>query len=287
MRLSNNIWDYAGRRNRFYLLCRRRGMCSSLTGGLACSVIRLWYTQILKSSLNNRRSGWGASTDGIHVHHPKSYGYLVKAGDNVPIELLEKYDIPQTPVIYRGSVSRDEAAKHFVATVTALATRMGNLLRATNVPISMSVEEVHVHNAKSVCDMCKLPFTETGCKVADHCHLSGRLRYTLCSRVTVIPNSEENYIYISFSKRVMPDFSMRFLDSCRFMISILADLAGNLLTKPGDFEKFRETAKVFQPANMPLVTRMGVFPYEYTDKWSRLVETALPPKREFYSMLTE
>jgi len=38
---------------------------------------------------------------------------------------------------------------------------------------------------------------------------------------------------------------------------------------------------------MPLVTRKGVFPSEYTNKWSRLEETSLPPKLKFYSMLTE
>ncbi|XP_025191594.1 uncharacterized protein LOC112591876 [Melanaphis sacchari] len=38
---------------------------------------------------------------------------------------------------------------------------------------------------------------------------------------------------------------------------------------------------------MPLVTRKGVFPYEYTDEWSKLEETALPPKHDFYSVLLE
>jgi len=85
----------------------------------------------------------------------------------------------------------------------------------------------------------------------------------------------------------LPDFSVRFLDSCWFMASSLAELAGNLVTKPGEFEKFRETAKVFQPNDMPLVTRKGVFPYEYTDKWSRLEETALPLKLDLYSVLLE
>ncbi|KAF0749351.1 Uncharacterized protein FWK35_00015633 [Aphis craccivora] len=121
----------------------------------------------------------GASTDGIHAHHPMSYGYFVKAAADVPVALMEKYDIPQTPVVYRGSESRDEVAKHFVASVIALATRLGDLLKATNVLISMSVEEVRMHNARSVCDMCKLAFTETRWKVTDHCHLSGRLRHTL------------------------------------------------------------------------------------------------------------
>jgi len=103
--------------------------------------------------------------------------------------------------------------------------------------------------------------------------------------ITVIPNTEKNYI--SFSKRVTPDFSVRFLDSCRFMASSLAELAGNLFTKPGDCYKFRETAKVFQPTDVPLVTRKGVFPYKYTNRWSRLEETALLSKIEFFSMSTE
>ena len=38
---------------------------------------------------------------------------------------------------------------------------------------------------------------------------------------------------------------------------------------------------------MPLVTRKGVYPYEYTDSWSRLDETTLPSKRSFYSTLNE
>jgi len=42
----------------------------------------------------------GASTDGIHVHHLMSYGYFVMAAENVPVALMEKYDIPQVPVIY-------------------------------------------------------------------------------------------------------------------------------------------------------------------------------------------
>jgi hypothetical protein len=240
----------------------------------------------------------GASTDGIHVHHPMSYGYFVKASVDVPVELLDKYDIPQMPVVYRGSDSRKEVAKHFIASVTALATRLYGLLKATNVPILMSVDEIRVHNAKSVCDMCKLAFTESVCKVADHCYLSGRLRHTLCSPcnlklvtpkfvpcflnnllkydahfivtnlcydkepIKVIPNTKENYI--SFSKRVKPNFSVRFLNSCRFMASSLAELAGNLLRNPDDFDKFRETTKEFQPTDMPLVMQKDVFSYEYS-----------------------
>jgi len=69
------------------------------------------------------------------------------------------------------------------------------------------------------------------------------------------------------------------------MASGLSTLAKNLTT-PG-LEKFKETAKVFATKDMQLVTRKGVYPYEYTDNWSRLEETRLPRKSDFYSTLTE
>jgi hypothetical protein len=60
-----------------------------------------------------------------------SYGYFVKASVNVSVELLDKYEILQVSVVYRGSDSRNEVAKHFVASVTALAARLDGLLKAT------------------------------------------------------------------------------------------------------------------------------------------------------------
>jgi hypothetical protein len=102
-------------------------------------------------------------------------------------------------------------------------------------------------------------------------------------RISVIPNSEE--MYISFSKYINSKFTIRFVDTYRFMSSSLSTLAANLST--ADFGKFREIAKVFAPNDMPLVTRKGVYPYEYTDSWDKLSETSLPERSEFFSTLTE
>ncbi|KAL4104971.1 hypothetical protein QTP88_020246 [Uroleucon formosanum] len=44
---------------------------------------------------------------------------------------------------------------------------------------------------------------------------------------------------------------------------------------------------LFSPTEMPLATRKGVYPYEYTDSWSKLSEMRLPARDEFYSALTE
>ena len=62
-------------------------------------------------------------------------------------------------------------------------------------------------------------------------------------------------------------------------------MSNNLLT-PG-LEKFRETARHFDGEEMALVTRKGVYPYEYTDNWARLDENRLPSKEDFYSGLKE
>ncbi|KAL4142076.1 hypothetical protein QTP88_004604 [Uroleucon formosanum] len=261
----------------------------------------------------------GVNTKGVYTHTPMSYGFLVKALDDVPLELLERYNIPQTPVIFRGSESENTVAKNFVSALVTIADRLSKLLKSTNVLIVMTEEQRWIHNAKTVCDFCKTPFGGKMLKVADHNHLTGLFRHTLCikcnlnlrtvdfvpcfmhnlsaydahfivtelgydtNKISLIPNSEENYV--SFSKRVNNDFTIGFLDSCRFMASSLKSLAKNLTTS--DLAKFRETAKVFQPMDMPLVTLKGVFPYEYCDKWSKLEESTLPSKLDFYSALTE
>jgi len=69
------------------------------------------------------------------------------------------------------------------------------------------------------------------------------------------------------------------------MASSLATLSSSLITD--DFRNNREMAKVFSPIDMRLVTHKGVYLYEYTDGWGKLEETSLPPKEEFYSILTE
>jgi len=69
------------------------------------------------------------------------------------------------------------------------------------------------------------------------------------------------------------------------MPSSLESLASNLLTP--ELEKFRETSIHFVSGDMALVTRKGVYPYEYMDNWSRLDEDRLPRKEDFYSVRKE
>ena len=260
----------------------------------------------------------GENTYAIHSHEPMSYGISVVTSNDVPVELLERFDIPQSPIIYRGSESHSSVAKHFIQTLVKISLNIAKLMK-TNVSIKMTEDDRRMHDGATHCNLCSTVFTVQNHKTADHCHLSGKYRQTLCNTcnlklqmpsfvpcffhnltsydshfivkelgydtktITVIPNSEEKFI--SFSKYITNDFTIRFIDSIRFMASSLASLAENLITP--DLAKFRETSKHFDVSAMRLVTRKGVYPYEYTDCWDKLNDTQLTSKESFYSSLTE
>ncbi|CAH3171546.1 unnamed protein product, partial [Porites evermanni] len=108
-----------------------------------------------------------------------------------------------------------------------------------------------------------------------------------------IPSTEEKYI--SFSKKIKVaeykskitgemvslNFEVRFIDSLKFLQSSLANLVGNL--QPEDFIN---TKKIFKK-NVDLLTRKGVYPYDYVSSLEKLSEKKLPPKEEFYSYLND
>ena len=66
----------------------------------------------------------------------------------------------------------------------------------------------------------------------------------------------------------------------RFLQTSLANLVGNL-----QLDDFHNTKVIFD--NVELLTRKGVYPYDYVSSIERLSETQLPPKSEFYSKLND
>ena len=124
-------------------------------------------------------------------------------------------------------------------------------------------------------------------------HLFIKQLACLPGELNCIPSTEEKYI--SFSKKIKVDeyksrrtgemvslnFEVRFIDSLKFLQSSLANLVKNL--KP---EEFLNTKKIFKK-NVDLLTRKGVYPYDYVSSLEKLSETRLPPKEEFYSQLND
>ncbi|XP_071637544.1 uncharacterized protein [Temnothorax longispinosus] len=101
--------------------------------------------------------------------------------------------------------------------------------------------------------------------------------------------------YISFSKTVKETqtdgmwnrfVKLRFVDSYKFLAaSILTSLTSYL-----DKDKLKITRSEhadLSTEDLDLLTRKGVFPYEYVDSVDKLRETELPPREVFYSSLTD
>ena len=109
--------------------------------------------------------------------------------------------------------------------------------------------------------------------------------------LSCIPSTEEKYI--SFSKKIVVDeyfsrkmgklfpkkFEIRFIDSFKFLQTSLANLVSNL--QPSDFKNLNRVIK----HNTSLLTRKGVYPYDYVSSIDKLKETKLPSKEDFYSKL--
>ena len=109
--------------------------------------------------------------------------------------------------------------------------------------------------------------------------------------LTSIPTTEEKYI--TFSKHIHVDqyyskkrekvlfknFEIRFIDSFKFLQTSLSNLVSNL--QPSDFTNLQKNIKT----SHSLLTRKGVYPYDYVTSIDKLKETKLPPKEAFYSLL--
>ena len=110
--------------------------------------------------------------------------------------------------------------------------------------------------------------------------------------IKCIPNNEEKYI--SFSKdivvgeyvnkkgkKVEVKHEIRFLDSFKFMASSLESLVGNL-----GLEKLIQTKKEFGE-KVKLISRKGIYLYDYMNGIKKFSEEKLPPKEEFFSKLND
>ena len=92
--------------------------------------------------------------------------------------------------------------------------------------------------------------------------------------INAIPNNMEKYMAFMLGNH------LTFIDSFQFMSSSLDKLVSNL---PAEALKY--TNKRFQKEKFKLMTRKGVYPYDYMDSFEKFNKTELPTKEEFYSIL--
>ena len=94
--------------------------------------------------------------------------------------------------------------------------------------------------------------------------------------INVIPNNMEKYMAFMLGNH------LTFIDSFQFMSSSLDKLVSNL---PKD--DLRYTSQAFKGRRLELMTRKGVYPYDYMDSFEKFNQKELPTKGDFYSILNE
>ena len=90
-----------------------------------------------------------------------------------------KKEFGSLPMIYTGADCIDVLLQFIQSEVS----RVSNILKNVYVPCIMRPEDKYMHKHAKHCFMCRKKFSDFHHldKVRDHCHLSGKFRYTLCS----------------------------------------------------------------------------------------------------------
>ncbi|XP_071579131.1 uncharacterized protein [Temnothorax nylanderi] len=131
--------------------------------------------------------------------------------------------------------------------------------------------------AKHVCDQC-LHYFYTREKLAGHSVDCGRMN----DCAIVLPNEDDKWLSFDnhYRKERLPSWY-----SYKFLAASLETLASYL-----DKDKLRITRSEnadLSTEDLDMLTRKGVFPYEYVDSEDKLRETELPPREVFYNSLTD
>ena len=225
-----------------------------------------------------------------------------------------KKEFGSLPMIYTGADCIDVLLQFIQSEVS----RVSNILKNVCVPCIMRPEDKYMHKHAKHCFMCRKKFSDFRHldKVRDHCHLSGKFRYTLCStcnltrakrppeihlffhglsnydshfiiqklynfsstEIKIIPKNTEKYLSFSVG-------CVHFKDSYQFLSESLAILVQNLMDKgPDHFVYVNKFIK--DDEQRELLKQKGIFPYNYMKDVRVLRKKHLPKKEEFFNDLT-
>ena len=267
------------------------------------------FTKPMNSCSPNPKDSYNYN---YQLHEPSGFCFYVKS--IVP-------GIHIKPIIYTKTFEDENIAKVFVEKLEEVTKGIYNDFYLRPKLLKLTRAEQKLFNEAKTCHICSRELGED--KVRDHCHFTGQYRGAahnkcnlMCKKPKVLPvlfhnlqgydahlfikqlyrlkgdlecilSTEEKYI--TFYKKIKVDeingaditFEIRFIDSFKFLQTSLANLVSNL--SPDDFHNTKHTFKT----NTSLLTRKGVYPYDYVSSLNKLSETQLPPKEEFYSKLND
>ncbi|XP_071628361.1 uncharacterized protein [Temnothorax longispinosus] len=171
---------------------------------------------------------------------------------------------------------------------------------STNIPMAdLTRDEWEKFNSATHCHVCEKPFAPDDTRVRDHFHLTGYDSHFIINeiatafegRVDLLPITKEKYILFTKNVKSTEDKDMktcvklRFIGSYKFLSTSLEKLVSFL--NKDKLKIIRSKFSALSDQDFELLTRKGVFPYEYIDCVEKLEDSCLPPRDSFYSSLTD
>ncbi|XP_043276014.1 uncharacterized protein [Venturia canescens] len=191
----------------------------------------------------------------------------------------------------------EDCVQWFIRRLEQLAKQVTTILY-TIIPMKeLTPQEWRKFRENTECHICEKPFVQGDIRVRDHCHLTGKFK-GLAHQDCNLKYQESFFIPIVFHN--LSGYDAHFI-----IKEVATAFKGKTDLLPITKEKFLNTSfdklasfltpdqltvlksKFRDIDNFNLLTRKGVFPYEYIDSFDRLEETALPPRASFYSSLTD
>ncbi|CAG9836230.1 unnamed protein product [Diabrotica balteata] len=233
-------------------------------------------------------------------HTAFSCGYFVKCEYDNNISFFKSY---------RGVDCMDWFANEMSNVAQIIQSKIKNI-----VPMKIKPNTIYAQK----CHICENNFKYTDIIVRDHNHFTGDFRgfaHEICNlnfkklfvvpvcfhnlsgydshfiirdlakrgKITLLPINKEKYI--SFTQHLPNDIKFRFIDSLRFLGASLDELVSTVDIK--ELKNLKYEFKHLPDSKFQLLTRKGVFCYDYIDKWEKLDETQLPSPEHFYNKLND
>ena len=255
-------------------------------------------------------------TEKYQKHQPSGYSYMTKCFD----DKLFKPEIYE----YTAKSEDDDVPQKFVESIEESVRMLYQKFKFPQKMIMSDLDLAH-HSKSTICHICEKDLNGDSVRDHCHltgkyrgsAHNNCNLSYKLPKHIPVIfhnlsgydahifikqlgvtegkidaiCNNEEKYI--SFKKSIKVDEfidkkgktvnvnrEIRFIDSFKFMTSPLDRLVGNL-----GKDQFKNMSQFCDGEQLSLLTRKGMYPYDYMNSLSKLSEKSLPSKEEFYNKL--
>ena len=253
-----------------------------------------------------------SNTDTYQHHRP--CGFM--------INLVNAVDGSSTPFLYRG----EDCMNVFVDKMIEFKNEVVKKMYAKK-PIIMTANDWRDFKTATKCYICGEEYKPEDKRVRDHCHFTGQyrgsahddcnLRYSLRyykipvflhnlknydahliiekahklaekKDINVIAQNSEKFITFAFKHLCFKD-SFSFLSASLDKLVRLTKYENNQKRENWQ-EKFKFSCRnpyVKTIEDLDLLTDKGVYPYDYFDDFDKFRDKQLPPKKEFYSRLTE